>query len=96
MNYKLETSETATLKLLQEKANESTQMVQAYAVLLSKKYELPFTSKFALSPDFTLIVELPEQTQQPSSESPAALEESPAPRRRKAKEAPATEVPVTA
>ena len=95
MNYKLETSETATLKLLQEKANESTQMVQAYAVLLSKKYELPFTSKFALSPDFTLIVELPEQPQ-PSSESPAALEESPAPRRRKAKEAPATEVPVTA
>ena len=57
---KLETAETATLKLLQEKVVEANSVVQAYASLLSKKYELPKDSQFTFNSDFTQIVEIPK------------------------------------
>ena len=66
---KLETAETATLKLLQEKVVEASSVVQAYASLLSKKYELPKDSQFVFNSDFTEIVEVPKPLSAPSVEA---------------------------
>ena len=66
---KLETAETATLKLLQEKVAEANSVVQAYASLLSKKYELPKDSQFTFNSDFTQIVEIPKPLSAPSDPS---------------------------
>jgi hypothetical protein len=60
MSIKLETTETTTLKLLQEKVQEANNVVQAYASLLSNKYELPKDSQFTFNSDFTQIVEIPK------------------------------------
>ena len=60
MSIKLETTETTTLKLLQEKVQEANNVVQAYASLLSKKYELPKDGQFTFNSDFTQIVEIPK------------------------------------
>jgi hypothetical protein len=60
MSIKLETTETTTLKLLQEKVAEANNVVQAYASLLSKKYELPKDGQFTFNSDFTQIVEIPK------------------------------------
>jgi hypothetical protein len=69
MNVKLETFETAILKLLQEKVNEdnkkaseSINMLQSYASLLSKKYELSTDGAYSLSSDFSIIIEAPKPT----------------------------------
>jgi len=62
MSIKLETTETTTLKLLQEKVQEANNVVQAYATLLSKKYELPKDGQFTFNSDFTQIVEIPKPT----------------------------------
>ena len=96
MSIKLEASETATLKLLQEKASEATKMVQDYATLLSKKYELSANKKFVLTPDLTQIVELPANAgvgvPAASVQEESDTTEQPAPRRRKVKEVPVAEV----
>ena len=60
MSITLETTETTTLKLLQEKVQEANNVVQAYATLLSKKYELPKDGQFTFNSDFTQIVEIPK------------------------------------
>ena len=60
MSIKLETTETTTLKLLQEKVQEANNVVQAYAALLSKKYDLPKDGQFTFNSDFTQIVEIPK------------------------------------
>ena len=60
MSITLETTETTTLKLLQEKVQEANNVVQAYASLLSKKYELPKDGQFTFNSDFTQIVEIPK------------------------------------
>jgi hypothetical protein len=58
MSIKLETTETVTLKLLQEKVVEANNVLQAFAGLLSKKYELPKDGNFTFNSDFTQIVEV--------------------------------------
>jgi len=62
MNIKLESSETSTLKVLQEKVTEASNMVNSYNAMLSTKYQLPATGKFSISADFTSIVEVEPPT----------------------------------
>ena len=55
---KLEKTETTTLNLLQEKVVEANNVLQAFAALLSKKYDLPKDGQFTFNSDFTQIVEV--------------------------------------
>lgn len=58
MNISLESSETSTLQLLNQKAKEVNAMINSYNSMLATKYELPATRKFSISLDFTTIVEV--------------------------------------
>ena len=75
MDIKLEAAEVFTMQTLQDKAKEAGAAVQAYATLLSNKYQLLVTGKYELSPDFTTILDVTPPVESPI---PAPAEPVPA------------------